>query len=488
VGFVVRKVKNMDTISYNLARSGKVSPAAPYHAIVHKDDSTVWAEDSEGKTIAYGVAGEEDAAVIQSALDSLTEGRTSKETVVLRGSFTCEEGLLVPSYTKISIEGVLKLKDGANEPLIRNKNYSKETNNADSEIEIIGGTLDGNKSEQGASPADVVKFVGVAGLRILNATLTSAYDQCIDLSYCADVQIVNCGLNNGRENALRISSGCYDVQVANCIISSVSEDGILTGGSPDATKITISNTLINSVGKHGIACAGSDILVSNCRIEDTGGNGMRIANATKGTINNVVIYDTDEDGIALLSASYFVIGGGLLYSVGNEAGKSGIYADYDSVYITVQNCYIKSIYGPAIKLNDTQYFKLSHCYLSPPTDQYTILESGTSDYNTFVENYFLDGAGVSITGTNTIFRRNEGVNALTENSGTATFSGDGSTTQFSIPHGLVSTPTKVQVTPLTEDAAGDFYVTADATNIYINYLSPPASGADNVKVSWSAEV
>ncbi|RLI50743.1 MAG: hypothetical protein DRP09_19790 [Candidatus Thorarchaeota archaeon] len=476
----------MDTISYNLARSGKVSPAAHYRAIVYKDDSTVWAEDSEGKTIAYGVAGEEDAAVIQSALDSLTEGRTWKETVVLRGSFTCEGGLLVPSYTKISNEGVLKLKGGVNEPLIRNKNYSKEAHNADSEIEIIGGTLDGNKSEQGASPADVVKFVGVAGLRILNATLTEAYDQCIDLSYCADVQIVNCRLNNGRENALRISSGCYDVQVANCIISSVSEDGILTGLG--ANKITISNTLINSVGEHGIACAGSDILVSNCRVEDASENGMRIANAMRVTLNNIMINDTDEDGIALLSASYVVIGDSLLYSVGNEVGKSGIYADYDSVYITVQNCYIKSIYGPAIKVNDTQYFKLSHCYLSPPTDQYAILESGTSDYNTFVENYFLDGAGASITGTNTKIRRNRGVNALTENAGTATFSGDGSTTQFSIAHGLVSAPTKVQVTPLTEDAAGDFYVTADNTNIYINYLSAPASGADNVKVSWSAEV
>ena len=479
----------MDAISYNLARNGKVSPVAPYHRVVYKDDSTVWAEDPEGRTIAYGVAGEEDAAVIQSALDSLTEGRTSKETVVLRGSFVCEKGLLVPSYTKLSIEGSLKLKGGVNEPLIRNKNYSKETNNADSEIEIIGGTLDGNKSEQGASPADVVKFVGVASLRILNATLIEAYDQCLDLSYCSDVQIANCRLNGGRGCGLRISSGCYDVQVANCIISSVGDDGIATGGLPPAAKrITISDTLINSVGDDGIACVGSDILVSNCRIEGAGENGVRIANARSVTLNNVMLNDIDEDGIALLGASYCVIGDCLLFSVGNKVGSSGIYADYDSAYITVQNCYIWSIYGPAIKVNDTKYFKLSQCYLDPPPDQYAVLESGTSDHNTFVGNYFLDGAGASITGTNTIIRRNRGVNALTENAGVATFSGDGATTQFSIAHGLVSAPTKVQVTPLSEDAASDFYVTADDTNIYINYLSPPTSGIENVKLSWSAEV
>jgi len=75
-----------------------------------------------------------------------------------------------------------------------------------------------------------------------------------------------------------------------------------------------------------------------------------------------------------------------------------------------------------------------------------------------------------------------------KNSGTATFSGDGSKTQFSIAHGLVSTPSKVLVTPMTADAAGDFYVTVDDTYIYINYKTAPASGTDNVKVSWYAEV
>ena len=76
----------------------------------------------------------------------------------------------------------------------------------------------------------------------------------------------------------------------------------------------------------------------------------------------------------------------------------------------------------------------------------------------------------------------------TINSGTSTFSGDGSTTQFTIPHGLVAEPSKVQVTPMSADAAGDFYVTKDATNIYVNYKTAPTSGSDNVVLSWYAEV
>jgi|GEM_PF-6545003 len=92
----------------------------------------------------------------------------------------------------------------------------------------------------------------------------------------------------------------------------------------------------------------------------------------------------------------------------------------------------------------------------------------------------------SISPTTSRIKNNAGY--TTENSGTATFSGDGTTTQFSIAHGLVSEPSKVLVTPMTEDAAGDFYVTKDATNIYVNYLSAPPSGSNNVKLSWYAEV
>lgn len=74
------------------------------------------------------------------------------------------------------------------------------------------------------------------------------------------------------------------------------------------------------------------------------------------------------------------------------------------------------------------------------------------------------------------------------NSGTATFSGDGATTQFTIAHGLVSTPSNVQITPMSSDASGSFYVTVDATNIYVHYITAPASGTNNVVLSWYAEV
>jgi len=80
------------------------------------------------------------------------------------------------------------------------------------------------------------------------------------------------------------------------------------------------------------------------------------------------------------------------------------------------------------------------------------------------------------------------VSYINKNSGTATFNGDGTTTQFKIAHGLTSTPSKVLVTPASSNATGSFYVTADATYIYVNYTTAPPSGTNNVILNWYAEV
>jgi len=84
-----------------------------------------------------------------------------------------------------------------------------------------------------------------------------------------------------------------------------------------------------------------------------------------------------------------------------------------------------------------------------------------------------------------------------ENRGTATFSGNGSNKVFTIPHGLDAAPlycipfpavapTFVDVQPASTDAKGDYYITADATNITVTYGTAPASGTNNVVLRWIA--
>lgn len=78
---------------------------------------------------------------------------------------------------------------------------------------------------------------------------------------------------------------------------------------------------------------------------------------------------------------------------------------------------------------------------------------------------------------------------------TRTFSGAELITTYSFAHNLGYDPNYVQVTPLTQDAAGldvvggpggVYWATHDATNITINYAYPPATGTDNLVFSIEA--
>jgi len=84
-----------------------------------------------------------------------------------------------------------------------------------------------------------------------------------------------------------------------------------------------------------------------------------------------------------------------------------------------------------------------------------------------------------------------------KNSGVATFSGDGSTTDFEIgAHGLVTNDASkivVKITPVSQDAINaspcvGYVDPADNTKIRVKFSSAPASGSENVKIVWHAEV
>ncbi len=81
-----------DPISYSLARKAIGKPSPPYSAIVCKDGSTEWAEDANGKTIASGESGVDDASVIQSAIDY---AQTVKGKVSCKGEFNVDQTVYV---------------------------------------------------------------------------------------------------------------------------------------------------------------------------------------------------------------------------------------------------------------------------------------------------------------------------------------------------------------------------------------------------------
>lgn len=75
-----------------------------------------------------------------------------------------------------------------------------------------------------------------------------------------------------------------------------------------------------------------------------------------------------------------------------------------------------------------------------------------------------------------------------ESTGNETQSGNGSTTTFNIAHGLGTTPAYFNAVAKNAATAGIAYITADSTNIAVNYTTAPASGTDNLDWTWIAKV
>jgi len=123
-----------------------------------------------------------------------------------------------------------------------------------------------------------------------------------------------------------------------------------------------------------------------------------------------------------------------------------------------------------------------------------VKEDSGADYNQIIGNRILGGNIVQV-GANTKIKHNMGY--TTENSGTQTFDGDGTITDFLIgDHGLVITdPSKivVKVTPISSDAIDaspciGYVDPNDNTKIRVKFDSAPPSGSENVKITWEAMV
>lgn len=84
-----------------------------------------------------------------------------------------------------------------------------------------------------------------------------------------------------------------------------------------------------------------------------------------------------------------------------------------------------------------------------------------------------------------------GVLRLTSNTGTQTLSGDGTTTTFSWAHSTDSIPSgtnpRALLTPASAAAAAPNYVTVDATNVTVTFLTAPPAGTGNVVFNWRTQ-
>jgi len=456
---------------------GEKKPVPPYSVIVYKDNDKIRAEDAKGKRISWGRSPKDDKSVIQDAINSLPDD--GGKIVLREGTYYVESPIELRSDIVFENQGVIK---ASSKDVMLVKGYNIKN------FELRGGKYDGARSTYGGEQTSKfgLSFENCENFRIVGIYVYDTTSSGLFIQYSNDFIVTQSRFElTGQPN---VGYG----------------DGIKVISSE---KFTISDCIAYQTGHccFDIATSYRFTLTGNVATYSRSRNGFTINTCKWGVLVGNVAYQNAHDGVRLENSRRIIVASNSI----SYNGRCGIklYTIWDSA-----DCVENVVYGNFISDNNKE----------GGTDYDGIrlgeeLDSKKTGYNLVVGNYIIRGSGerhkygirlrsdaqhnqifrnhvvwggelapILDEGSNNVVRENIGF--LTENSGVATFSGDGSAKQFSIAHGLVSEPSKVQVTPMTEDAAGDFYVTKDSTNIYVNYLSAPPSGSDNVKLSWYAEV
>jgi len=511
---------------------GEEKPVPCYSAIVYKEGDEVRAEDWKGRKIASGVAGVDDASVIQSALN------VGKRVFVSNGFYNLTQDLIINSY--------MFLEEGT-EITFRNLIFESNTGIISKNAKLIAGGEAGETI--GIRPAPFLNRIGnsdpeggnenitLEGLEIDGRGDVTDYRQLLSFDNVSNLKIRNCHLHDGHSNLIALF-GCENVIVENSIIENVHHSGQDIMHIAGCSNVELIGNLCNFSGSEiGIDISGGgtgsseDIKILNNHLTGSanlavlhfeisvdgrylrakvignhieGGNLLEQASAsgiTPSTCRIEVIGNhfitTAEPYIALrkgLPGKHLCIGNEF-YSTASAYARR--FFDYPTNYVFVGN-YIHDIdqeyNGETIKV---QYSKFIGNHVSNIRKNIVFTECY------IIGNYFesLNG-GVTINGL--VFEHNslDIATSLTKsnmlrNSGTNTFSGDGTTTDFLIgAHGLAITdPSKivVKITPVSQDAIDaspciGYVDTGDNSKIRVKFDSAPASGSDNVKITWEAIV
>ena len=415
--------------------------------IVGKRDSYYYAIKYKDK---YPFVKSSDAStVVNEAIDAISYGKillgvgvyelsepidlTGKHNIVLEG----EHYGVVRLDGSYSYGTVLYLKDGVNDDIIK-----KDESTADRYgIVIRNLLLYGNRDNQTSGRGVYIRNCKETVLE--NLQVWNCYGWGIELRDSEVSWIRNCEV---RECGAGINIVSTNVKAIGCDIGRTYTSHCLYIGSVKNVKLVKCNAYLSQLT--GIYVdGGEEIDIIGCSA-----------------------WSNDQYGCRIRSArNVRVIGGDYKNNSQESAGSyAGILIE-DSEYVRVMG----------VSAFDDQ---------ATATQGYGIREYGTSDNNViaYCTVYGNSTAQIERVGSSTIVRRNIGYRTV--NSGVATFSGDGSTTEFRIEHGLVSTPSKYGVSPLTPDAHADKTITVDSTYIIITFSTAPPSGTDNLKFGWWAEV
>jgi hypothetical protein len=398
------------------------------------------------------------STVIQAAVNSLSRGTVLlkagdydlKSTILINKSYIklCGEGQGAPSPDATEKMGVTKLRSNLDIDLIEvtpvsDRIYGVEISN----LYLYGSGRANGKSGVYAHGTetnwlDQIRIYDVYAQNVQ----TGIYLEYSDAGYVFRCSTLFCGNGIHAYGVFNKVVACEASDNDGCGIFSqrvIASTAVRNQDGITATEM-VSNNIVSHCSQYGIRVEGKHMVVEGNIVRLNKRSGISIEDGYAIVCGNSIVENNTDD--------YFDAGGITVWGDGNYA----------------------HIFGNNFRLNKRWHILLANGIDSPMIHD--------NDFEDVPETAVINDLGA----TNKKIYHNRGY--VTENSGTATFSGNGSQTQFTIPHGLAGAPISWRVEAGSADAKGNKYVTADATNLTVTFATAPQSGTNNVVLVWQAEM
>lgn len=385
------------------------------------------------------------------------EGEINANTNIING-LSC---IILNSVTNFNING-LNIKN------FKNKGIS-----------ISGNSFDGN----------------IVNNKVINSNGDTGAGISLFGNNIKNIIIVNNRVDNNRIGiALNGNYNCVinnNLCVAN-LLSGIMLDGIVTASGDGAKNNIVNSNIIKectnaNYGGIYLGNGSSQNTISNNQCLNNNCSGIRLSGGSGyeniyNLISENVIIGNNKHGVECSYALNSQIINNLILKNSNR-GITAIYCDNSKISNNTIN---ENTNEGILFQSGNTIFLNNECSLN--NKGLVIAYGGATPSNNIINNNKCQNNTVSqyvFVGTYTI-SNNDGYKD--QNQGLAMFSGDASQTTFLIPHGLPATPKFVTVQQNSPTTPLNFYVTYDATNINVVYLTPPPNVVNGIKLLWSARL
>ena len=486
-----------------------------HSAIIYIDGARIMAKDANGETMASGIAGIDDVAVINTAFSILGTNAivalAQGTRFIVSGDIPIilnADGQTLISYDNNTASGnaIVYCASGSYD-LVRI--YSGTQTHVDSSA-IEGITFQGGKMHIDVRGANFIK--------IRNCQFYRSSEEAIKLgsvwgAYIQHNYFESCGSAANGKKAIRsykLYPDASEVSTAITISDNLFElcsGGLLQGdsivaGSKFVNNWAEQNALENNVYEINLT-SGADSTIDGNKLYNVGGGtgtcGIFIAGYYARVTNNLVagnytygIYNTAAKGCQISGNTISeYIGnhpdlGIWVRSSTNSDGYCNIFGNYVSGATTgmlIENLLASNIFsntisdcrGKSIRLYNISHGNIYGNNINTISGEYGIIEENNCDYNIIHENQII-GTTTAIrkVGIHTKIWRNAGY--MTENSGSSIGTGSDQT----IPHGLIATPSKVVITPTSNGTV--------VNNTWADEMDIHLTVTYGKSYNWTAEV